>query len=123
MSDLTDLDDTQRQLARTLRSQLLASEGVDPTINARLALLRQRALAAPPRAGRAWLTGLDGLAVAALLLVLVIVVPPQFPPFAAAPVSATSAEPVEVLAEEPEPEFYQDLELLQWLAHAPDSSV
>ena len=123
MSDLTDLNDTQRQLARTLRTQLRASEAVDPTISARLALLRQQALAAPGRTGRAWLTGIDGLAVAALLLVLVIVLPPQFPSMSTTPASDNSIESVEVLTEDMEPEFYQDLEMLQWLAQAPEASV
>ena len=104
MSDLTDLNDTQRQLARTLRTQLRASEAVDPTISARL-------------------TGIDGLAVAALLLVLVIVLPPQFPSMSTTPASDNSIESVEVLTEDMEPEFYQDLEMLQWLAQAPEASV
>jgi hypothetical protein len=124
MTDLNDLPVTQQQLARALRNQLRATETVDPATSARLALLRQQALSTPRRLNKSWLSGIDGLAITALLVVLAIVLPQQLPRFSSGQASdSINLETVEVLSEEPEPEFYQDLDMLQWLAHETDSRV
>jgi hypothetical protein len=124
MTDLNDLDVTQQPLARALRSQLRAAETVDAATSARLALLRQQALSAPLRLGKAWLSGIDGLAITAVLVVLAIVLPQQLPSFPSGlSHDSNNLETVEVLTEEPEPEFYQDLDMLQWLAHETDTRV
>jgi hypothetical protein len=99
-------------------------EAVDAATSARLALLRQQALSTPRRLGKAWLSGIDGLAITAVLVVLAIVLPQQLPQFSSGQASdSTNSETVEVLTEEPEPEFYQDLDMLQWLAHEGDARV
>jgi len=124
MSNLNDLDVSQQQLARALRSQLRATETVDAATSARLALLRQQALSTPRRFGKTWLSSIDGLAIAAVLVVLGIVLPQQLPQFSSGQAGDSShQETVEVLTEEPEPEFYQDLDMLQWLAHESDARV
>ena len=124
MTDLNDLDVTQQPLARALRSQLRAAETVDAATSARLALLRQQALSTPRRLGKAWLSGIDGLAITTLLVMLGLVLPQQLPQFSSGQAGdSNNLETVEVLAEEPEPEFYQDLDMLQWLAHETDSRV
>jgi len=124
MTDLNDLDLEQQQLARALRNELRAAEAVDAATSARLSLLRQQALSSPRRLGKAWLSGIDGLAITAVLVVLGIVLPQQLPQFSSGQASdSTNSETVEVLTEEPEPEFYQDLDMLQWLAHEGDARV
>jgi hypothetical protein len=108
MTDFDDLDERDRALAQKLRTQLRASEDLDYVTKARLSAARARALAASRRPA-GWWFATGGLTAAVLLAVVMVVRIPQ----AAAP---TMADALEMMTDELEPEFYQDLDMYQWLA-------
>ena len=106
--DFEDLDDKDRALAQKLRAQLRATEDLDYVTQARLSAARARAVAASRRPA-GWWFATGGLTAAALLAaVLVLRVSPTSAP--------SMADSLELMTDELEPEFYQDLDLYQWLA-------
>jgi hypothetical protein len=116
MSDFEELDERDRALAQRLRQRLRAGEELDYVTQARLSAARARAVAAAevvrghavaPRHTGWWAAG--GLAAAAALAVLLVVRTPH------AVVPAT-ADALELLTDDVDPEFYQDLDMYQWLA-------
>jgi hypothetical protein len=108
MSGFDDLDERDRALAQKLRTQLRASEDLDYVTQARLSAARARAVAASRRPA-GWWFATGGLTAAALLAVVLVLRVPQ----GAAP---TTADSLELMTDELEPEFYQDLDLYKWLA-------
>jgi hypothetical protein len=102
----------QRQLAAQLRAGLEQGSAVDAVTAARLAAARRRALAAtaPPRHAPLWAAALAAGVIGALALGV------QLRPRAdTAPAADDSLELL--VYEEEGPEFYQDLELYEWLDH------
>ncbi|MEO8307711.1 MAG: hypothetical protein ABI616_06685 [Pseudomonadota bacterium] len=115
MSDLEELDERDRALAQRLRAQLRASEEVDYITQAQLSAARARAVAATPRHTGWWLaTG--GFTAAAVLAVMLVTRTPQ-------PVLPGTADALELLTDDVDPEFYQDLDLYQWLAESGEGSA
>jgi len=100
------------RLAAELRRALRQSEAIDPAVAAQLRAARARALHAAPRR-RPWLWAVPAAAMAVLVAALWL--PGRAPPAPAAPLAGTAADAVEVLSDEQSPEFYQDLELYEWL--------
>lgn len=120
MNNLNDLDASQQDFARGLRAKLRTEQSIDAAAVARLGDARRQAIAAVQQPSRAWRHGLDGLAIASVLIVLTIIAPPSHWLQGSAP---PNAEAVEAAADELAPEFTDDLELLQWLAPEQDSHV
>jgi hypothetical protein len=111
MSDFDDLNEQDRALAQRLRAQLLASEELDYVTQAKLAAARARAVTeagattAPRNAGW-WAAG--GLTAAAVLAAVLVLRTPHSVP--------ATADTLELLTDDVDPEFYQDLDMYQWLA-------
>jgi hypothetical protein len=108
MSDFDELDERDRALAQRLRAQLRASEALNYVTQAKLAAARARALGAAPRR-TGWWVATGGLTAAALLAVMLVLRAPH----SSVP---TPADALELLTDDVEPEFYQDLDMYQWLA-------
>jgi hypothetical protein len=110
-----ELDERQRALALRLRKTLRDSEDApDPTASARLAQARARAVAATTRTRPLWVFG-GGLTAAVLLVALLVLSPPlqQITP----ETSETAAlEAMDVLTDDLDNDFYEDLEMYRWLA-------
>ena len=114
MSEFDELDEHDRDLARRLRAQLLASEELDPVTRARLAAARARAVGesgATAARHTGWWLATGGLTAAAVLAVMLVLRTPQ----SAVP---TTADSLELLTDDVDPEFYQDLDMYQWLAES-----
>lgn len=118
------LDPAQRAFAQQLGAALRDSEAPDYVRSARLAAARARALEAAARpAALGWLGssgGRLGLAGAAASLMLALLVATQPSPFSrpeAVPPAPPTAQvdALELLLDEHGPEFYEDLELYEWL--------
>lgn len=120
MNNLNDLDSHQRDFARALRSRLRIEQHVDTAAAATLASARRNAIAAIRKPSSVWRHGLDGLAIASVLVVMALVTPPgQWLPGSA----PATLDAVEAANEDLAPEFGDDLELLQWLAPEQDPHV
>ena len=120
MNNLNDLDAEHRGFARGLRARLRIEQPIDAAALARLGDARRQAVAAVHQPSRAWRHGLDGLAIASVLVVLTIIAPPGH--WLHGGVS-TNPDSVEATTEDLAPEFADDLELLQWLAPEQDGRV
>lgn len=106
------------EIARRLREALRQSEAeIDPVTAIRLRAARARALEAakPQRSG--WLWAVPAATAATALLVATLWLPGTPGPAPAVPVAPESVamEALDVLADEQGPEFYQNLELYEWL--------
>lgn len=113
-----------RALAEALRIALRESEALDATTAGRLRAARRRALdvASPPQRslGRApMLWGAGALATAAVLAMLMVAPgwrqPPEQRLAEPVPMQA-STEAFDVMTDELDDEFYEDLDLYRWLA-------
>jgi hypothetical protein len=120
MSNFKDLNEHDRALAGKLQARLRATEDLDQVTQARLLAARTRAVAQAPDAGKArhtgWWVATGGLAAAAVLAVLLVVRTPH------ATVPAT-ADALELLTDDVDPEFYQDLDMYKWLADSGTDSA
>ena len=113
MSDLDELDPQQRRQAARLREQLREGDELDFVMRSKLAAARARALeVVAPRTGWWYATG--GVAAAAVLALLLVL--PR-----GGPEAVPSYDALEVMTDELEPEFYQDLDLYRWLAEDPEN--
>ncbi len=108
---LDELDEEQRALALQLRTTLRNGEHVDAATAARLAQARSDAVAnsrpGPSRSPWWWATG----TAAALALVGVLVLKPA-PPASTEP---SAVDALEVMTDELDADFYEDLDLYRWL--------
>ena len=104
--DPQDLEGWGRRAASALRD----SEAIDAAVSRRLASARVEALAAARRPRRLRLPGasLAALLAALVFLPLELDAPPP-------PLQMAAADALEVLADEQDPQFYEDLELYLWL--------
>lgn len=103
------------KLAQHLREQLRASETLDPVARARLSAARARALEPARSKPWAWL-GAGGLVAASLLAALLV---PQLATRIVQAPDLAQAEAFEWMFDEDtaaDPEFYEDIEVLTWLA-------
>jgi len=115
MTEFEDLDERDRALAKKLRAQLLANEDLDFVTRAKLSAARARAVAESRRPA-GWWFATGGLTAAALLAVTLVLRVPQ-------PAAPTIADSLELMTDELEPEFYQDLDMYQWLADSEADSA
>ena len=120
MNNLNDLDIEQRGFARSMRARLRIEQPIDAAALARLSEARHQAVAAVHQPSRVWRHGLDGLAIASVLVVLTLILPPGHWLQQPAP---ASTETVDATTDELAPEFADDLELLQWLSPEQDGHV
>ena len=91
-----------------------AEQGLDGATRTRLRAARREALAAGARPSRpAWLLPAGGLAVAATVAALSVVLwqapPPELEPL-------TALEDIALLSDEADPAFYEELDFYAWLA-------
>jgi len=113
---LEDLDDAQRAAALRWRETLRASETLDAPTAGRLAQARARALGGN-RTRSPWVWATGGLTAAAIVAVLALLLQLGGPArWQGERVDAGTAEALDVLTDDLDPDFYQDLELYRWLA-------
>lgn len=120
MNNFDDLDPRQAAFARGLRDRLRSEQPLDGKTAAQLAAARRSAVAAAVQPRRLWSHGLEGLAIASVLMMLALVLPVGrwLHPIVPADIDQVEAS-LEALA----PEFGEDPQLLQWLAGEPDPNV
>lgn len=114
---MSEDQDWQRRLGERLR----ASESLDAVTRARLSAARARALADAARdeGSRSWIKAGALIGAAAALVAVVMLRQPSEPQPAP---RLAQAETLELLLDDDsapaDPEFYEDLEVLRWLAQA-----
>jgi len=114
---LEDLDEAQRTAALKLRSILRESERVDAVTSARLASARARAVAASGTASpQRWLWASGGVTAAAVLAALLLLQSGGLQRWRADPAEVTAADAIEVLTDDLDADFYEDLDMYRWLA-------
>lgn len=117
------LDAGDRAFAQRARAALRASEQLDYVTAMRLQAVRRRALDRARRHRWPWL-GPAGLIATALALAVWL---PEQPGVAPLPSAVTTqlahAELVEILLDENDPEFYEDLDFYRWLSEDAGGSV
>lgn len=101
--------DDERFSAWARQTLRRSEQDIDPVSAAKLAAARRRALA-PPRRSPAWLA-LPGALAAATALWLLLPAQPAVNP----PPPAALEDTLELATEDLGPEFYDNLELIQWL--------
>jgi len=112
MKPMNSLPPEDERLAAELRRALRQSEALAPDVAAQLRAARARALDATPLR-RPWRWALPAAAMAVLVAALWLPLRP--PATSSAPAASGAADAVEVLTDEQSPDFYQDLELYEWL--------
>jgi hypothetical protein len=113
---LDDLDEAQRAAALSLRSALRESERVDAVTASKLAAARARAVAeAVPVAPRRWLWASGGLTAAAVVAALLLLQPGALQRWRGEPAEAATADAIEVLTDDLDADFYQDLDLYRFI--------
>lgn len=103
---------------QSLRTALRASEAVDTATARRLALARARAVAAVPadtRSGWSWMVP-AGMVTAALALVVGL---HRTSPVAPVPADQQTADTLDLLTDDKDPQFYRDLDFYKWLEKQP----
>jgi hypothetical protein len=108
--------DPHEALAKRLQELLRDSEPVDELTAARLSAARRRALDSRQRGPRlSWLWAPGGAVAAAVVAGILLrgVADPEAP---VTPTAIAPAEVIDMLNEEVDPEFYEDLEMYRWLA-------
>ena len=124
MTAFDELPDADQQLARSLQASLRASEELDFVTASRLRAVRARALSGMRRPARGWLYASGGLTAAAVVAAILVL----HSPHPAAPLSGESpagaqAEALDVLTDDVDADFYEDLELYRWLAASHDGDA
>ena len=124
--NLSELDQPQRELAQALRSALRESEQLDYVASARLRAARARALEAGQNRDRRWLLASGGLTAAVIFAALLMTTlrPHATRPDASAlfeTAEAQQADALDVLTDDNDPDFYEELDLYRWLASEPSS--
>jgi hypothetical protein len=128
MTAFDELSPRERDLARALHAGLRGREGEpDLVVGARLRAARARAVeaGAQPRRGT-WLYASGGLVAAAAVAVLLVLRPPQ-PANSPTPAGGTartvSADAIDILTDDLDAEFYEDLDLYRWLEREHDGAA
>lgn len=120
MSDerLDDLDEAHRAAALKLRAVLRESERVDAVTASKLASARARAVdaAAPASSPPRWLWASGGLTAAAVVAALLVLQFGGSQRWRADPAEASAVEAIEVLTDDVDADFYEDLDMYRWLA-------
>ncbi|HSW12522.1 MAG TPA: hypothetical protein VLI06_06750 [Solimonas sp.] len=112
---MNDIGPEQERFTAALRRALRDSESLDMVTAARLRAARARALDARP-AARPWLWAVPTAAMAVLVAALWLpATPPAVTPQSPPSTAKVASEALDVLTDEQAPEFYQDLELYEWL--------
>ena len=109
MGEFDELSADEARLASQVRQQLRAGEELDDASRSRLAAARARALDAvtPRRSG--WLPAATGSLAAAAVLAVLILMPPR------ENTEVQAYDAIEIVTDEFEPEFYEDLDLYRWI--------
>ena len=102
--------------ADALRDRLRESEVLDCVTASRLAAARKRALAPAPASWRWWFA--SGGSLAAALVALLMFGEPRHQA-AGEPVEISSADALDLMTDEEDADFYEDLDLYRWLSEAP----
>jgi len=124
MSSFDDLPEPDRELARSLQSSLRADEALDFVTASRLRAARARALDTARPAQRGWWYASGGLTAAAVIAaVIVLRVPQPTLPHPSDAGSTAQADAIEVLTDDVDADFYEDLELYRWLDRNHDGAA
>ncbi len=111
---LDELDEAQRALALKLRTSLRDSERVDSVTAAKLAQARVPWQQSGPRSRSTWVWASGGLTAAAIVAALLVQLGGAR--WSTDPVETNVADTIEVLTDDMDAEFYEDLDLYRWLA-------
>ncbi|PPE75163.1 hypothetical protein C3942_05670 [Solimonas fluminis] len=110
------MNNEQEERLEALRQALRDSERLDMVAAAKLRAARARAVDAARRPARPWLWAVPAAATAVLVAALWLPgAPPVTGPQPQAAGTAVASEALDVLTDEQSPDFYQDLELYEWL--------
>ena len=124
MTAFDDLSAQDQELARSLQATLRANESLDYVTAAKLRAARARALSHTKRAARSWLFASSGLTAAAIVaVVLVLRMPHSGVPVATEAPASSQVEALDVLTDDVDADFYEDLDLYQWLARNQDGAA
>jgi hypothetical protein len=124
MSAFDELSGPDQHLAQRLQSSLHSGENLDGVTAAQLRAARARAVATVrPRSHGWWLTS-GGLTAAVLIAVaLVVGLPRGTSPGVGEAGTDAQAEVFEVLTDDVETDFYEDLDLYRWLGRTEDGAA
>lgn len=131
MSDFDELPECERELARTLRARLRGqATDLDAATTGRLRAARARAIEAAGGQGAAsWRYATGGaLVTAAVAGALLLQQPSQAPRSSPGSTSgretpAASFDAMDILTDDIDSEFYEDLDLYRWLEHDADGTA
>lgn len=128
MTGPDDLPPRDQSLAEGLRTALREREtALDLNTTARLRAARARAVGAAGEPVRRtnWLYASSGLATAAAIAAVLVLRPPQIEPASAPEGNArsTKAEAFDVLTDDVDADFYEDLDLYRWLDRGRDGAA
>lgn len=104
-------------LADALRDRLRDSEALDYVTASKLAAARKRAIEPASTSWRWWLASGGSVAAAALVAMLMFGAPRQQPMHE--PVEVSAADALDLMTDEEDADFYEDLDLYRWLSEAP----
>ena len=124
MRPFDELPEADRVLAQSLHATLQSGEDLDFVTRSRLRAARARALAAAAPRPRGWLYASGGLTAAAIVAaVIVLRIPAPVTPHATDTATTAQAEAIEILTDDEDADFYEDLELYRWLDRNHDGSA
>lgn len=115
MTAFNELTEPEQRLALALQAKLRGSEELDYVTRARLSAARARALDAARRPARTWLFASSGLTAAVALVAILLWQPHLRGPSGIDASPGSQAEALDVLTDDVDAEFYEDLDLYRWL--------
>jgi hypothetical protein len=111
-----ELDDAMRATALSLRSRLRASERVDAATASRLASARAQAVAqSGPASAPRWVWASGGLTAAAVVAAVLLLQFGTLQRWRTDRGDGTAAEAIEVLTDDVDSDFYEDLDLYRFI--------
>jgi hypothetical protein len=128
MTGFDELSPRDKVLAERLHSGLRQREpslGLTTTVRLRAARARAVGAAGEPARRTSWLYASGGLATAVAIATLLVLRPSQVGPTSMpdSGVHATRAEAFDVLTDDVDAEFYEDLDLYRWLERGRDGAA
>ena len=124
MSTFDELPEAERELAQSLRATLRAGDDLDYVTSSRLRAARARALVTAQPKPRGWLYATGGLTAAALVAAVIVLRMPSFGLSHSVDTAATAqADAIEILTDDVDADFYEDLELYRWLDRNHDGTA